>query len=215
MTSPTNFTFPRIYPLTDTQISGLSHAEQIVRLAAGGAQVVQLREKSLLSDEFYAAARDAVAAARKHGIRLIINDRVDIAKAVGADGVHLGQDDLQPSAARLILGPQAMIGISTHDLDQVRAAAAEDVDYIAFGPVFPTSTKRDPEPVTGPDILEQVRRVVGTRPLIAIGGITPENVNEIFSNGADSAAVITSILTGNGSIASRMAELLATARQSA
>ncbi|HEV8168070.1 MAG TPA: thiamine phosphate synthase, partial [Pyrinomonadaceae bacterium] len=105
---------PRIYPITDTQLSGLSHAEQVRLLSLGGASLIQLREKRMPALEFYEQAR----AAKQSGVQLIINDRVDIALAIGASGVHLGQDDLPPEAARKLLGPQTIIGYSTHNVDQ-------------------------------------------------------------------------------------------------
>lgn len=186
---------PRIYPITDRRISGLSHAEQVERLIAGGATLVQLREKVLPPSEFYADARAALELARHHGVNIIINDRVDIAVALGADGVHLGQEDLPPAEARRILGDNAIIGFSTHTLEQVRAALRMPVDYIAFGPVFPTQTKERPDSVVGLDLLGEVRQVVGNKPLVAIGGITAANIEAVSDAGADSAAMISQLLS--------------------
>src|SRR6476661_1304263 len=112
------FRLPRVYPLTDVAISGLSHAEQVKRLAAGGATIIQLREKNMAACDFYDEAKAAVEIARKAGIQLIINDRVDIALAVEADGVHLGQDDLPVESARALLGENVIVGYSTHNLAQ-------------------------------------------------------------------------------------------------
>src|SRR5215216_2843261 len=112
------FQLPRVYPLTDVQLSGLSHAEQVRLLSLGGASLIQLREKRMPSLEFCGQAR----AAKQSGVQLIINDRVDIALAACASGVHLGQDDLPPEAARKLLGPQAIIGYSTHNVDQAISA---------------------------------------------------------------------------------------------
>src|SRR5215210_4723475 len=125
---------PKLYPITDVRLSGLSHAEQVARLGVGGATLVQLREKHLSPREFYDEAEESLGVARKLGMRLIINDRADIALALRADGVHLGQDDLQPEAARRLLGEEAIIGFSTHSLEQAREAARLPVDYIAIGP---------------------------------------------------------------------------------
>ncbi len=106
---------PKIYPITDTRLSKMSHAEQVERFVSGGARVVQLREKYATGRDFFDDATKAIEIARKHGAKIIINDRVDIALALGADGVHLGQDDLPPAEARKILGERAIIGFSTHN----------------------------------------------------------------------------------------------------
>src|SRR5215475_7874566 len=135
------FKLPRIYPITDTTISGLSHSEQIERLAAGGAKLIQLREKRASPREFYRMALDAMITARRLGVQIIVNDRVDIAIAVDADGVHLGQDDLPPERARLLIGDSRIIGFSTHSLEQALAADLAPVDYLAIGPIFQTASK--------------------------------------------------------------------------
>ena len=190
---------PKIYPLTDARLSGLSHAEQVRRLAAGGATLVQLREKHLSPREFYKEAEEALRVARELGVRLIVNDRADIALALGADGVHLGQDDLPPTAARELLGERAVIGFSTHNVEQAREAARLPVDYLAVGPIFQTSSKENPDPVVGLEGLRRVRQVVGRIPLVAIGGIRPENLWEVLRAGADSVAVISLLLNGDPS----------------
>src|ERR1051325_6035204 len=132
------FEIPKLYPITDRRLSGLSHAEQVARLVEGGATFIQLREKRLAPREFYREAEEALRVARARGARLIINDRVDIALAFGADGVHLGQDDMPPEAARNVLGRRAVIGFSTHSVEQAIAAARMPVAYVAIGPVFGT-----------------------------------------------------------------------------
>lgn len=198
---------PWVYPITDRRLSGLSHAEQVRRLAAAGATLIQLREKHLPADEFYAEAVKAVAAARKAGVILLINDRVDIAKMAGADGVHLGQDDLPPAAARELLGPDAIIGLSTHGLAEAIAAAGEAVDYIAFGPIFPTDTKSDTEPVVGLGQLAEIRNALPNIPLVAIGGINAANIAAVIEAGADTAAVISSAVAGGENIAKNLALL--------
>src|SRR2546423_9062135 len=140
---------PKLYAITDARLTGLTHAEQVARLCAGGATFIQLREKRASPREFYAAAEAALVVARACGATLIINDRADIALALHADGLHLGQDDLDPKAARRLLGPRAIIGYSTHNLEQAQAAANLPVDYVAIGPVFATTTKENPDPVVG------------------------------------------------------------------
>ena len=186
----------RVYPITDTQISGMSHADQVLLLADGGATFVQLREKILPALEFYNEAKAALAVARQRGVTLVINDRVDIALALRADGVHLGQDDIPPEAARKLLGHQAIIGYSTHNVAQAIAASDSPVDYIAIGPIFPTGTKVNPDPVVGLEGLHAVRKAVRDIPLVAIGGITEANAPSVIQAGADSVAVISYLLSG-------------------
>src|ERR1044072_7475673 len=168
----TPFQLPRVYPLTDVQLSGLSHAEQVRLLGRGRASLVQLREKQMSPKEFYEEARAAVAVAAQCGVQLIVNDRVDVALAVGANGVHLGQDDVPPEAARKLLGEQAIVGYSTHNVEQAIEASKLPIDYLAIGPIFTTSTKSDTAPVLGLEGLRTVRQATGAFPLVAIGGIT-------------------------------------------
>ena len=189
-----SFELPKFYPVTDRRLSGLSHAEQVARLCEGGARLVQLREKSLSPREFYAEALEALRVARLFGAKLIVNDRADVALAVGADGVHVGQDDLPPEAARELLGERAVVGCSTHGVEQAVAAARLPVDYIAIGPVFATSSKQNPDPLVGLEGVRRVRAAVGTFPLVAIGGITPERARSVLEAGADSVAVIGTLL---------------------
>src|SRR3712207_5994383 len=139
------FEITKLYPITDRRLSGLSHAEQVARLVEGGATFVQLREKHLSPREFYREAEEALRVARARGAKLIINDRADIALALGADGVHLGQDDMPPEAARALLGGGAVVGCSTHSVEQAIAAARLPLDYVAVGPIFETKSKERPE----------------------------------------------------------------------
>lgn len=184
----------RLYPLTDTRLSGLSHAEQVARLSEGGARLIQLREKYLSPREFYDQAVEAMRVARSRGVRIIINDRVDLAMAVKADGVHLGQDDFPPQAARRLLGNDAIIGLSTHNLDQAVQASLMDIDYIAVGPIFGTSSKDNPDPVVGLIGLGEIRKAVLQTPIVAIGGITSDNGPQVIHAGADAVAVISALL---------------------
>lgn len=188
------FQLPKLYPITDRRLSGLSHAEQVERLCEGGARLVQLREKHLSPREFYSEAEGALRVARGRGAKLIINDRADIALALGADGVHLGQDDMPPEAARALLGRGAVIGFSTHGVEQSVAAARLPVDYVAIGPVFATSSKENPDPTVGLEGVRLARRAVGRVPLVAIGGITRENAPSVLDAGADSVALIGALL---------------------
>lgn len=199
-----SFHLPRIYPITDTRASAISHAGQVERLVAGGARIIQLREKSAPAGEFYQSSALAVEVARKYGVRIIINDRVDIALTLKSGGVHLGQNDLPPEKAREILGPDAIIGFSTHTLEQARKACDLPVDYIALGPIFPTRSKTDPDAAIGLKELIKVRAAIGDKPLVAIGGINRENLIQVFASGADSAAIIGSIISDGARIEERM-----------
>jgi thiamine-phosphate pyrophosphorylase len=200
------FSLPKLYPITDTRLTGLSHAEQVERLAAGGATLIQLREKLAAPREFYHAALEAMRVARRLGVQIIINDRVDIAMAVEADGVHLGQDDLPPERARQLLGPGRLVGFSTHNLNQALAADSAPIDYLAIGPVFQTSTKEKPDPVVGLDRLGEIKRGL-TKPLVAIGGITLDRAGSVIAAGADSVAVIADLYSA-GDITERTREFL-------
>ena len=201
------FTIPKIYPITDTRISGLSHTEQAQRLVAGGAKIIQLREKHAPPLDWLDDALAVAQLCRESGVSLIVNDRVDIAIAIGADGIHLGQNDLPPAAARNLLKDGAIIGFSTHTLEQVRSAVELSIDYIAFGPVFPTLTKADPDAVVGLKMLKQVRAIARNLPLVAIGGIDLDNALSVFNSGADSVAMIGSLLSDPAKISSRFREL--------
>jgi thiamine-phosphate pyrophosphorylase len=201
------FRLPRIYPITDTSISRLSHAEQVRRLAAGGATIVQLREKTMRARDFYVEAKTAVAVARETGVQVIINDRVDIALAVAADGVHLGQEDMPVEVARRLLGPRSIIGFSTHNLNQAKDALNLPVDYLAVGPIFATKTKENPDPELGLAGLSYIAGLVGTQPLVAIGGITQSNAREVCAAGATSLALISFLLSDPEAITERTAAL--------
>ena len=183
----------KLYPITDKTLSGISHADQVDQLAQGGATLVQLRDKTSSPLEFYLEAEAAIRVARTRGIKILINDRVDVARALNADGVHLGQDDLTPLAARQLLGPNAIIGFSTHNLVQARIASSYPVDYIAIGPIFPTATKGSTDPFIGLETLQMVRDILGEIPLVAIGGITLENSQSVLDAGAGAVAVISDI----------------------
>ena len=203
-----SFQLPRIYPLTDVQMSGLSHAEQIGRLRRGGASLIQIREKRATPVEFYEQAKAAVEVANRLGVKVIINDRVDVALATGAAGVHLGQDDMPPEAARKLLGEEAIVGYSTHNLEQARQALSLPIDYLAIGPIFKTATKNDIYPALGVERLRAVREAVGKTPLVAIGGISHANAFEVIAAGADSVAVISALLSHPGNIATATQTLL-------
>ena len=193
------FELPKLYPITDRRLSGLSHAEQVARLCEGGARLVQLREKHLPPRQFYEEVFEALKVARSFGAKLIINDRVDVALAAGADGVHLGQDDMPLAAARVVVGKRMALGFSTHGVEQASAAARLPVDYVAIGPVFDTSSKENPDPVVGLEGVRRVREAIGRAvKLVAIGGITAETAPSVLEAGADSVAVLGALLDTSG-----------------
>ena len=200
------FEIPKIYPITDVRLSGLSHTEQTKRLIDGGARIVQFREKDSAPLDWFDDARTAVGMCRQSKVISIVNDRADIALAIGADGVHLGQTDLPPDAARRILGEQAIIGYSTHTIEQVREAAKFDIDYLAFGPIFKTATKEQTDEVVGLETLARVRMIAGSLPLVAIGGIDLGNAGSVFAAGADSIAVISALMADGLFITDRTRE---------
>jgi len=203
-TKTLNLKLSKLYAITDTRISGLSHAEQVLRLSEGGAKFIQLREKHKSPREFYDEAKAALEIARERDVKIIINDRVDIALALRADGVHLGQDDMPPDAARKILGEIAIIGFSTHNIAQAIEAVNLPIDYIAIGPIFTTNTKENPDPVIGLKGLRSVRDAIGDFPLVAIGGIGKEDTEDVFANGASCVAVISALLENPDEITERV-----------
>jgi len=188
--------FSRLYPILDASLETFDTLTFGVRsLARAGCRLVQLRAKDLSGEEFHRWALAAREASRECGIRLVINDRVDIALLAGADGVHLGQDDLSPEGARKILGASAIIGLSTHDVDEARRAQAAPVDYLAIGPIFETSTKTSGRSTLGVEGARAVRAVV-EKPLVAIGGITLERAPALLEARIDGLAVISALKTG-------------------
>jgi len=183
---------PKLYAITDRGLSNGTHEEIVRSMLEGGARLIQLRDKEGSSREMLDAARKCLELTRPAGALLIINDRVDVALTTGADGVHLGQDDIDVEEAREILGDQKIIGISTHTLEQYRAALETSADYIAVGPVYPTTTKANPDEVIGLDMVRAARELAD-RPLVAIGGITHERAQEVLAAGADCIAVISAL----------------------
>lgn len=200
---------PKVYPITDTEISGLSHCEQVEQLLAGGATLIQLREKRAPSRVFYSDAEAALQIARSAGAKLIINDRVDIAFALRADGVHLGQEDIPVDAARRVLGDDAVIGFSTHNLEQVREALRLPIDYLAFGPIFPTTSKLNPDPVAGLNQLKLAHELALPIPVVAIGGINQSNAQDVLNAGANAVAIISGLLTNPRRITENLKQIAA------
>ncbi len=179
---------PPLYAILSPDVFIGSLDDWARRLAESGVRLIEYRDKPASSAHLLDAARRLVALSHSLHFQLIVNDRADIAAISGAAGVHVGQDDLHVESARKICGAEACIGVSTHNLDQFRAALATSADYIAIGPIFPTTTKQNPDPVVGLEFIRQARALT-EKPLVAIGGITAERAAEVYAAGADSIAV--------------------------
>jgi thiamine-phosphate pyrophosphorylase len=196
--------FPSLYVIMDAVLSGPSVVELAESLASAGAEVIQYRDKPGSSRQLYETCRTLVLCLERFPVRVIVNDRPDIAAIVGAAGVHVGQDDLPVAAARAIVGPNRWVGSSTHTLEQVREADATSADYIAFGPIFPTTTKEAADPMVGIEGLRRARTLT-RKPLVAIGGIRLEHAEEVWRAGADSLAVARDVIAA-GDPAARVRE---------
>ena len=185
--------FPALYAILDAgvdpSIGERSSLPYALKLADAGVRLMQLRNKRGAARVIFAQAREFTERLTPRGVRLIVNDRADIAAMTGAGGVHVGQEDLPVGEARRICGPPGWVGVSTHNLEQFRDAAGTSADYIAVGPLFPTQTKENPEPVVGIEFLRAARGLT-RKPIVAIGGITVGRVEEVFRAGADAVAVI-------------------------
>ncbi len=203
-----NLILPKIYPITDPRPAKISPAAQVQSFIEGGATIIQLRDKHAAPKEFYETAKEILKIARQRNVKIIINDRVDIALVLKADGVHLGQEDLPPEQARRILGEKAIIGFSTHNLEQAAEAVRLPINYVAIGPVFSTRTKENPEEVVGIETIKRVREIIGNFPLVAIGGITLKNYAEVLAAGADSLAIIGDLLSDPHEISRKMRAIL-------
>lgn len=197
---------PRLYAILDVEVvtaRGLEPRAVVSGWIDAGVRLIQLRAKNLPSGEFLELATDLVKIARAGNAEgaetlLLVNDRADIALMSGADGVHVGQDDLQPRNLRG-LRDLRVIGLSTHNLEQLRAGLDEPADYFAIGPVFQTSSKANADPAVGLDGVRAARALLDARgdqrPLVAIGGVTPETAPEVFRAGASSVAMISALFT--------------------
>ncbi|HXG17687.1 MAG TPA: thiamine phosphate synthase [Methylomirabilota bacterium] len=203
------FTFPHpLYAIADTLgRSELSSVDLAAQLCAGGARLLQLRVKNLPARDFLDIALQVHAICRRSGCLLIINDRADIALAANADGVHVGQEDLPLAAARKVIGPRKIVGVSTHDPAQALEAERGGADYIGFGPLFGTSTKATSYPARGLDQLREIRALV-TIPIVAIGGITAERAPSALAAGANAVAMISDLVLASD-VAAKVRETLA------
>ncbi|MEK7701572.1 MAG: thiamine phosphate synthase [candidate division NC10 bacterium] len=183
---------PSLYVILDRAAARGRDLDAILEaVIAGGCRLVQLREKEWPSGRLLPLAERLAARCRRAGVTFIVNDRLDLALAAGADGVHLGQDDLPPRAARPLLRPGMILGRSTHSLAEARQARDDRADYIAVGSMFATATKPDFQ-LVGPELVRQIRLETAL-PVIGIGGITPETAGEVIRAGADGIAVISAV----------------------
>lgn len=182
-----------LYLVTNRELMSCSTVEESVeRAIAGGASVVQLREKSCGSREFYEMALRVKKITSAYHVPLIINDRLDICLAADADGVHLGQKDIPCTIARKILGADKIIGVSAALPEEARQAELDGADYLGVGAVFATSTKSDTRPVT-PEIIRQIRAAVSI-PFVTIGGINLDNISQLYGLGINGAAVVSAVV---------------------
>ena len=186
-----HFRLPVFYPILDTGLlarCGLPATTAAEAILEAGARILQFRHKDFFSRAVFEEAERIATLCRNAAALFILNDRADVAALLGA-GMHLGQDDLAPADARKIVGPECIIGFSTHHREQLHAADAEPADYLAIGPIFATASKHNPDPVVG---LEELRalRAITKKPLVAIGGITRETARSVLESGADSLAII-------------------------
>ena len=186
---------PRVYPILDSESldrAGISIETAAAALIEGRAGILQIRHKGPWTRDFFAAARNVARLCRENGTPLIVDDRADFAMLLDA-GLHIGQDDLSPRDARKLIGSDATLGYSSHNMSQLVAAGGEPVDYVAIGPIFATSSKRKPDPVVGVEEIRRCRPLI-EKPLVAIGGITIENARDVWAAGADSVAIIGALL---------------------
>ena len=183
---------PRLYVILDAGLLPSEELDCAKMLADCGVRLVQYRNKTAPARELLRITRRLSAFFQSKEVSFIVNDRPDVACLAGATGVHVGQEDLAVEDARRFVGAEKWVGVSTHNLEQIRLAAPTSADYIAVGPVFPTATKANPDPVVGTKLIREARAITD-KPLVAIGGITLERAREVFAAGADSVVVVSDI----------------------
>ncbi len=184
---------PRLYVILDATLLNHSLFDCAEQLAAAGVRLLQYRDKSASARDLLEKSRKLVSSLRSFGSSLIVNDRPEVAALATAAGAHVGQEDLDPEQARAVVGEKMWVGVSTHNFEQFQRAAGTSVDYIAVGPIFATTSKENPDPEVGLELLRQVRPLTD-KPIVAIGGITLERAASVISAGADSVAVIRDVV---------------------
>jgi thiamine-phosphate pyrophosphorylase len=184
---------PRLYVILDAGLLTVPEIECAQELSDAGVRLVQYRNKRASARELLDSSRKLVSQLAPLKVLVVVNDRPDVAALAGAQGVHVGQEDLDAEKARQVVGTEKLVGVSTHNLEQFQSAAASSADYIAIGPIFATGTKSNPDPVIGTEFIRKVS-LLTDKPIVAIGGITLERAPEIIESGADSVAVISDIL---------------------
>jgi thiamine-phosphate pyrophosphorylase len=198
---------PRLYAILDMDRMAGRPVESVCEsLLEAGVRLFQYRDKRASSRQMFEGVTRLIPLIRARGGKLIVNDRADVALVAGADGVHLGQDDLPVHMARSVLGSGPMVGYSTHNLEQLRQAGASEAEYVAFGPIFATGSKEAPDPIVGLEALRQARAAT-PKQLVAIGGINAQNAHQVIECGADSVAVISGLLDTDD-VAGRAREFL-------
>ena len=199
---------PRLYPILDIPCfaNRKSLYEAAAEFVAAGCTLLQYRNKSGNARQMVDDGRE-LRASLGVGVKLIMNDRADLCIAAGFDGLHVGQDDLSPEAARIIIGPSRWLGVSTHNPEQLAEGDQTSADYLAIGPVFGTTSKANPDPVVGLDGVRRARELT-RKPLVAIGGITRANARSVIEAGADSLAVISDLLLDPGKSAEEFLRVL-------
>jgi thiamine-phosphate pyrophosphorylase len=207
---------PRLYVILDAALLNNSPQECAQELAAAGVRLMQYRDKAACALDLLKTSRELVSSFKPHRACLVVNDRPDVAALAEATGVHVGQDDLTPEHARAVVGKEMWVGVSTHNLEQFRRATSTSADYIAVGPIFATTSKANPDPVVGLELLRQFRALTD-KPIVAIGGITLERATSVIAAGADSVAVIRDVVcaANPGERARRFLETLDAAKHAA
>jgi thiamine-phosphate pyrophosphorylase len=201
---------PRLYVILDAALLTIPETQFAQIMSDVGVRLLQYRNKTASSRELLEKSSELASLLVGKGVTFLVNDSPDVARSSKADGVHVGQNDMSVSEARALLGRRKLVGVSTHSLEQFEAAARSSADYIAVGPIFPTRSKLNPDPVVGIDFISRVRPLID-RPIVAIGGITLENAARVKEAGADCVAVMSDILSAQdpGRRARRYLNLLA------
>ncbi len=184
---------PRLYVILDAALLTVPEAECAQELATAGVRLLQYRNKGASARELFESSKKLASLLSLQGVSFVVNDRPDVAALTGANGVHVGQQDLGVEETRRVVGTEKLVGVSTHNLEEFQNAAASSADYIAVGPIFATGTKSNTDPAVGTEFIRKVR-LLTDKPIVAIGGVTLQRAPEIIGAGADSVAVISDIL---------------------